>query len=77
LGHCVQVREHVVEFVIETGDEVGEDQDLGRVLEVLLQIGPEVLIADVTGNLTILGQVLVGNKSVSVDTLSLVHPEFD
>jgi hypothetical protein len=77
LGHCVQVREHVVEFVIETGDEVGEDQDLGRVLEVLLQIGPEVLIADVTGNLTILGQVLVGNKPVSVDTLSLVHPEFD
>jgi hypothetical protein len=61
LGHCVQVREHVVEFVIETGDEVGEDQDLGRVLEVLLQIGPEVLIANVTSELAIFGQVLVGN----------------
>jgi hypothetical protein len=59
--HCIGIREHVVQFVVKTADEVCEDQDLWRVREVLLEIGPEVLIANVTSELAIFGQVLVGN----------------
>lgn len=79
LRHSFGIREHVVQLVIQATDEVGEHQDFRRILvKELLQIElREALGADITGELAIFGQVRVRNESVTIDTLSLVHPKFD
>lgn len=78
LGEGIDVGELIVKFLIESSNEVSEDERLRSSTEVLLQVElGEGLGRDISGKLTIFSQVRIADKSISINSLGLVHPQSD
>jgi len=79
LSELFDVGELVIDLFIEAIDEVGKDKRLGLLTsEVLLQVElGEGLSSDISGDLSVLEQVIGVDESITIDSLSLVHPKFD
>lgn len=72
----ISVGELIVEFLVKTTDEVGEDEGLGSGTEVFLQVElGEGLGGDIGSELTIFSQVRIADKSITIDSLGLVDPQ--
>jgi hypothetical protein len=79
LSELFDVGELIIDLLIETTDEVGEDKRLGLLTsEVFLQVElGEGLGGNVSSEFSVFDQVLEVNESITIDSLSLVHPKFD
>lgn len=75
LGKSVNTWELIVELLIKTTDEVGEDKGLRSSTEVFLKVElGEQLSSNLGGDISILSQVSSGNESITIDSFSLVYP---
>lgn len=80
LGKSLLVGELIVELVIQTGYEVGKDKWLSSWSEELLDLSTilrEGLVADIVSGALELVEMLEVDKSISIDSLTLVDPELN
>ena len=78
ISHSIKTWELIVGLVIKSSNELGEDKWLWGWAEILLQVELcETLSADFESSSLVSSQVGSIDKSITIDSLGLMDPEFD